>query len=318
MLVSGEQIEIAFADERAVITEVGATLRSYDKAGRSIVEGFDPHQMPDACRNQICFPWVNRVGSGEWSYSGRVAHVGADNVVSRTLNHGLVRWRPFRVDAAERDRCVLSYVLFATPDYPFVTKFEVAYALDARGLTVTSTVTNLDEVAVPFTLGYHPYFATSAPNIDAASLHVPARSFVEVDERMLPTGRVRPVAGSDVDFGQPRALHGAVLDVTYTDLVRDESGLFTVTLIDATGERTRVSQDRAFAYFQVFSADTLTPARRRTGIALEPMTSPADALRSHEALVVLAPHEKWSGAWRVQRDAGERRHERRVEPTASP
>ena len=303
MLASGEQIEIVFGEQRAVITEVGATLRLYETAGRSVVEGFCANEVPDGCRNQICYPWVNRVGSGEWLYSGRVAHVGADNVVSRTLNHGLVRWRPFRVDVAEASRCVLSCVLFAVPEYPFVTRFEVEYSLDVNGLTVTSAVTNLDEVVVPFTLGFHPYVATSAPTIDGSRLHVPARSFLELDERMLPTGRVRPVAGSAVDFSETRDLDGAVLDVTYTDLVRDEAGLFTVTLSDADGARTRVSQDGSFAYFQVYSADTLAPERRRTSLALEPMTAPADALRSHDGLVALAPDERWSGAWRIHRDA---------------
>lgn len=302
MLASGEQIEIVFGEQRAVITEVGATLRLYEAAGRTVVDGFSANEVPDGCRNQICYPWVNRVGSGEWHYSGRVAHVGADNVVSQTLNHGLVRWRPFRIVVAESSRCVLSCVLFAVPEYPFVTRFEVEYSLGANGLTVTSTVTNLDEVVVPFTLGFHPYFATSAPTIDGARLHVPARSFLELDERMLPTGGARPVTGTAVDFSEARDLEGAVLDITYTDLVRDEAGLFTVTLTDADGARTRVSQDGSFAYFQVYSADTLAPARRRTSLALEPMTSPADALRSHDGLVILAPDERWSGAWRIQRD----------------
>ena len=40
MLPSGEQIAIAHGDQRAVVTEVGATLRTYVKGGVSVVEGF--------------------------------------------------------------------------------------------------------------------------------------------------------------------------------------------------------------------------------------------------------------------------------------
>ncbi|MBW4030903.1 MAG: aldose epimerase, partial [Acidobacteria bacterium] len=300
---SGEQIEITFGDESAVITEVGATLRTYDKAGVGIVEGFAPHEIPSACRNQICYPWVNRVGSGEWSYSGRRAQVGADNVVSRTLNHGLVRWRPFAIDVVEPSRCALSYVLFPTPDYPFATRFGVDYSLDVNGLTVTSTVTNVDGVDVPFSLGFHPYFAPTTPTIDGTRLHLPARSYLEVDGRMLPTGAVKAVVDTPYDFRESRAVDGVALDVTYTDLARDESGLFTVTMQDAHGVTTRLSQDEAFAYFQVFSADTLARGRRRTSLALEPMTAPAEAFRSHRGLLTLAPSQSWSGVWRVQRDA---------------
>ena len=40
MLPSGEQIAIAHGEERAVITEVGATLRTFVKGGLSVIEGF--------------------------------------------------------------------------------------------------------------------------------------------------------------------------------------------------------------------------------------------------------------------------------------
>ena len=303
MLPSGEQIEINFEDQRAVVTEVGATLRTYYKGAVAVVEGFAPHEIPDACRNQVCFPWVNRVGSGEWTYSGRFARAGADNVVTNTLNHGIVRWRPFRVDLAAPDRCTLSYVLHPLPEYPFVTSFTVDYALGVDGLTVTSSVTNLDNVAVPFSLGYHPYFAVTTPSIEGATLHVPAASYLKVDQRMLPTGEVAAVAGTTLDFRSPKLVDGIELDVTFTDLVRDGAGMFTATLIDANGHEVRVSQDASFPFFQAFSGDTLAPSHRRTSLALEPMTAPAEALRSGQALIGLAPGERWTGVWRVARTA---------------
>jgi len=301
MLPSGEQIEIKYGDQRAVVTEVGATLRTYDKGGVPVVEGFAAHEMPDACRNQICYPWVNRVGSGEWHFSGRRAKAGADNVVMRTLNHGVVRWRPFNIDLVAPDRCALSLILHPVPEYPFLTRFSVDYALGDDGLTVTSTVTNLDDVDVPFTLGYHPYFAVTTPSIDGSWLHVPASSYVKIDERMLSTGESAPVAQTHVDFREPRLVDGIELDVTFTDLVRDENGMFTATVVDANGHEVRVSQDASFPFFQAFSGDTLAPGRRRTSLALEPMTAPADALRSGQALISLAPGEEWSGVWRVNR-----------------
>jgi len=301
MLPSGEQIEINFEDQRAVITEVGATLRTYDKGGVAVVEGYGPREIPDACRNQLCYPWVNRVGSGEWSFSGRHARAGADNVVTKTLNHGVVRWRPFAIDAADENRCILTHVLHPLPEYPFLTKFTVEYALGVEGLSVTSTVANLDDVAVPFTLGYHPYFAVTTPNIDGAFLHVPAASYVKVDQRMLPTGEIASVHETPLDFRLPKLVDGIELDVTFSDLVRDESGMFTAAVVDANGHEVRVSQDESFPFFQAFSGDTLAPGRRRTSLALEPMTAPADALRSGQALIVLAPGDEWSGVWRVNR-----------------
>jgi len=301
MQPSGRQIEITFEDQTAVITEVGATLRSYDRGGVAVVEGFAAGEMPDACRNQVCYPWVNRVGSGEWSYSGRLAKAGADNVVAATLNHGVARWRPFAIDAVGTHYCTLSLVLHPLPDYPFLTKFTVTYSLGAQGLSVTSTVENLDEVDVPFSLGYHPYFAVTTPTIEGAWLTIPAQSYVAIDSRMLPTGETLKVEGSELDFREARLVDSVALDVTYGDLERDESGMFTAALRDEKGHEIQVSQDEAFPYFQAFSADTLAPERRRTSLALEPMTAPADALRSGRGLISLAPGETWTGVWRVRR-----------------
>lgn len=301
MQPSGRQIEITFEDQVAVITEVGATLRSYDHGGVAVVDGFHADEIPDGCRNQVCYPWVNRVGSGEWNYSGRRAKAGADNVVTATLNHGLARWRPFTLDTVGPHHCTVSLVLHPLPDYPFLTKFTVTYELGESGLSVTSRVENLDDVDVPFSLGYHPYFAVTTLSIDGAWLTIPAQSYLVIDSRMLPTGEVLKVEGSEMDFREPRLVDGVVLDVTYGELLRDESGVFTATLRDAKGHEVQVSQDEAYPYFQAFSADTLAPERRRTSLALEPMTAPADALRSGNGLISLAPGATWSGVWRVRR-----------------
>src|ERR1019366_3677939 len=134
-----------------------------------------------------------------------------------------------------------------------------------------------------------PYFAVTTPSIDGSWLTIPAQSYIAIDSRMLPTGEVLKVEGSELDFRESRLVDGVVLDVTYGDLERDVSGIFTATLRDANGHEVRVSQDEAYPYFQAFSSDTLSPERRRTSLALEPMTAPADALRSGHGLISLAP-----------------------------
>jgi aldose 1-epimerase len=53
MLPSGEQIAIAHGEERAVITEVGATLRTFVKGGLSVIEGFAGEEVPTGARGQV-------------------------------------------------------------------------------------------------------------------------------------------------------------------------------------------------------------------------------------------------------------------------
>lgn len=301
MLPSGEQIAIAHGDQRAVVTEVGATLRTYVKGGVAVVEGFVAEEPSDHARGQVLYPWPNRLGEGEWTFSGRHAHAAIDDVAHATAIHGLVRWRPFRVEAVNQNRCVLSLLLHPSPAYPFLTELSVAYHLGSLGLTVTATVTNRDDVVVPFGLGFHPYLAVTTPTIEGALLEVPAHAYVALNERQLPSGEILPVVSSPLDFTKRKSLSGHELDVTFTELTRDDSGLAVVTLEDAQGGELELSVDRNFPYVQVFTGDTLEKGRRRTSVAVEAMTCPPDALRSGKDVVGLEPGQHWAGSWRLRR-----------------
>jgi aldose 1-epimerase len=89
--------------------------------------------------------------------------------------------------------------------------------------------------------------------------------------------------------------------VTFTELRRDDSGLATVVLADANGGAVELSVDRNFPYLQVYTGDKLERGRRRTSVAVEPMTCPPDALRSGKDVVVLEPGQHWAGSWRLRR-----------------
>ena len=241
------------------------------------------------------------MGDGEWSYSERTARPTIDDVAHATAIHGLVRWRPFRIDSVNQNRCSLSLLLHPSPAYPFLSEINVTYHLGRLGLTVTTTVTNRDDVPIPFGVGFHPYLAVTTPTIEGAELEVPAKAYVAVNERQLPTGEILPVAGNNFDFTTRKSVSGHVLDTTFTELVRDDSGLATVVLVDAAGGAIELSVDRNFPYLQVFTGDHLEKGRRRTAVAVEPMTCPPDALRSGKDIVVLEPGQHWAGSWRLRR-----------------
>jgi aldose 1-epimerase len=56
--------------------------------------------------------------------------------------------------------------------------------------------------------------------------------------------------------------------------------------------------DASFPWLQVFTA-IAEDRKGEVGIAVEPMSCPADAFNSGEALVVLEPGEEWSGTWGI-------------------
>ena len=243
----------------------------------------------------------NRIGDGGWTFSDRAARARIDDVEHATANHGLVRWRPFRIDSVAQNRCSLSLLMHPSPDYPFISEINVAYHLGKLGLTVTATVTNRDDVPIPFGVGFHPYLAVTTPTIEGAQLEIPAAAYVAVDERQLPTGEILPLHGGDRDFSVRKSVSGHEIDCTYTELRRDDSGLATVVVADSTGAEVELSVDRNFPYLQVYTGDKLERGRRRTSIAVEPMTCPPDALRSGKDVVVLEPGQHWAGSWRMRR-----------------
>jgi len=299
-LPTGEQLLLAHGDQRAVVTEVGATLREYDKGGVEVIEGFAEDEMATGARGQLCFPWPNRLRTGSWCFSGRAARAPLDEPEHGNAVHGLVRYRPFHIDAVAQNRVALSLLVHPEPGYPFLALVEVAYHLGALGLTVTTTVTNADTVPLPFGLGFHPYLAVGTHGVERAILSVPASGAVLADEHRRPSGATRPVDGV-LDWREPRPIADAVLDTTLCDLVRDDSGWATVRLdVEDTGA-VELSVDRTFPYFQLYTGDTLDDPRRRTGVSVEPMTCPPDALRTGKDLVVLEPGQRWTGSWRVRR-----------------
>ncbi|HEY5473094.1 MAG TPA: hypothetical protein VIK32_07885, partial [Candidatus Limnocylindrales bacterium] len=56
----------------------------------------------------------------------------------------------------------------------------------------------------------------------------------------------------------------------------------------------------AYPWLQVFTGDSLPlPARRASGIAVEPMTCPPDAFNTGDDLLVLAPGQEFAAPWGI-------------------
>jgi aldose 1-epimerase len=296
---SGVQYDIGHGRHQLVVTEVGATIRSYTVGGSPVLDGFDVDAMCDSGRGQVLAPWPNRLGDGRYSYDGLHATAALDEPDRHNAIHGLVRWMAWHMVSRAQNVLVLGCTLHPQPGYPWRLALLNEYRLGRDGLTVSCTVTNLDRTPAPFGIGFHPYLTLSTP-IDSTSLAIPARKRLVTDERGLPTA-TSSVTGSAFDFTAPRWIGDTVLDTGFTDLRRDADGMARVELDDTAGGRgVTVWMDEHFAYVMVFTGDTLEPVSRRRGsIAVEPMSCPPDALRSGVDLVRLEPGASWSGRWGI-------------------
>jgi aldose 1-epimerase len=283
VLPSGDQYEIEAAGYVAIVTESGAALRSLVHHGRDLVDGFDAGEMSSGGRGQLLMPWPNRIRDGRYSFGGRDLQLGLTDPSRGNASHGLARWAAWTVEEHTATSVSLVYRLMAQTGYPWTLDLHVLYDLSADGLVVTQTATNLSPEPAPYASGAHPYLR-AGDSIEDLELQVPAGVHVLVDDRRLPTG-TEPVAGA-YDFTSPRRIGDAVLDDGFGSLVH-EDGRATMTLVDpATSRGVGLWVDDHHHWVQVFTPPSGGP---RPGLAVEPMTAPADAFNSGTDLVTLAP-----------------------------
>jgi aldose 1-epimerase len=295
---SGDQLEIRFADQRAVVVTVGGGLRTYDAGGAPVLDGYPVDAMCDGARGQTLIPWPNRVQDGTWTWQGDEQQLSLTEPAQHNAIHGLVRWLEWRPVARSASSVTVACTSFPQTGYPWPLEVAVTYTLDADGLTVRQQITNRGTSPAPVAAGAHPYLTVGTDTIDPAVLHLPADTWLPTGDQQIPTGRL-PVAGTAYDFREPRAIGRTEIDYTFTDLHRDPDGRFRLRLSAPDTERAVTFWlGASYGYLEVFTGDALPDrGRRRRGLGVEPMTAPPNALATGESLVVLQPGEAWSGEW---------------------
>ncbi|MFI5099531.1 MAG: aldose 1-epimerase family protein [Actinomycetes bacterium] len=314
---SGTQHVLEHGDQRAVVTQVGATLREYTVGGRAVLDGFGVEERATDGRGQVLAPWPNRLTAGRYVFGGQVAQAALSEPARSGAIHGLVRWQPWTELERGPSEVTLGCVLHPQPGYEWRLELQVGYRLGDDGLTVTCEVTNVDRSAAPFGIGFHPYLTLGVP-VDELQLRLPAHRVVQAgDPDAEPT--LQPLAGTAEDFLVDRAVGATVLDTAYADLERGADGRAVATISDASGRGVALWVDERFRYLMVYTADRVTAlSRRRRAIAVEPMTCPPDALRSGTDLVVLEPGASWRAAWGIRSFADERGSQHARRRTARP
>jgi aldose 1-epimerase len=107
------------------------------------------------------------------------------------------------------------------------------------------------------------------------------------------------VEGGELDFRRPGNLGAATIDSPFMDLERGEDGMARARLTGSDGLTVELWVDARHPVIELFTGDTLAPGRRRTGLAVEPMTCPPDAFRSGDSLIRLEPGEACVSSWGV-------------------
>jgi aldose 1-epimerase len=299
--LTGGQHYIRAGDYQASVTELGAGLRELTYRGRQLIAGYQPDELPPGGAGQLMLPWPNRVGGGRYDFGGASYQLDLSEPARGNAIHGLTRWANWEAAPQHTaSEITLSHLLLGRSGYPSCLELSVSYRLEpGSGLRVTVTALNAGSRPAPYGTGSHPYLTVGTPAVDNWELQIPASRWLPTDDRGIPSGPPQDVAGTSVDFRTSLPIGDAKLDHALTGLRRDESGLAWARL-GSGSMRLGLWAGLGYNWLQIFTGDALAPGLRRTAVAIEPMTCPANAFVSGDDLLTLAPADSVTHTWGIR------------------
>lgn len=294
---TGQQYQIEGYNQRLVVTEVGATLRSYQVGGQEFLWGGKETELPKSSSGQVLLPWPGRCEAGTYTFQGVVQQLAINNIAANTGQHGLVRLMNWNVSQHDQRQLALELVLYPQMGYPFILSLRQQYELTNDGLVVTTSATNIGVTAAPYAVGMHPYFTVGTPKIDDNLLKVPARQYLPRTPNGAAIVPMEPVNGTLWDFRSATPIGSSLFApaIIYGNLVRDADGRARTVLSNPSGSPTvTVWTDEAINFLTLFTTAT------RPSLAIEPCTAPSNALNHGLGLRVLAAGETFRSSFGVQ------------------
>lgn len=279
-----------------IVTEVGATLRSFDVAGREVIVPFALDELCPAGHGAILAPWPNRLADGRYRWEGVSYQVPITEVARSTALHGLVQWERWSLLSATPTRVELGLETVPVRGYPWQLELVASYELIGTELTIQVDATNASSTVAPYGIGFHPWLSPGAGSLDDARLRLDADSWVRPDERLLPA-EVTDLP-EQFDFRESRRLGETDLDDAFVGVVRDDRGLSWIRLTGTDGRTAAVWMDESMDAWQVCSGDHIGALDyRRAGLAAEPMSCVADAFNTGDRLIRIEPEDTVSVRW---------------------
>jgi len=179
----------------------GAVVDGYTNDGRPFLRPYQGKGAFDVAAS-ACFPLVpigNRVEGNAFLFAGRKFAL-APSAFDPLYIHGDGWLGTWQVGTQRQDVVELGFDKPAGEGSPFVYSARQSFRLVGARLELAMSVTNTGDVALPFGLGFHPYF----PRTPLTALFAPASDWWSERGGYLPGERI--ALTDDVDFSTPRRL----------------------------------------------------------------------------------------------------------------
>ena len=294
--------------EAHVVTGLGANVAKFRAGGVEVLAS--PPDMatlrerPTRWGSACLFPFPGRIQGGHFTFRGKTIQLPVDGRDGNAI-HGVVRTRPWRVRSADatkvRARFSTAEAGVPAAEWPWPFDLTLTVRLKEGVLRVATEAHNTGTEAMPFGLGFHPYF------------HVDDATLVQIDateewaqDAGLPTGQVRQLASTDwprkpLPIGEIEPDSQMAEGPVRNRLLRKVGGRSGVrATLTYPDRRVTLSANAGFRRMVFF-----TPAAPPL-VSLEPQTCVPNAHRlagegnEETGLVVLEPGERWRGWWELR------------------
>lgn len=159
--------------------------------------------------------FANRIAGGRFVLDGRT-HQVPPNFRGRHALHGGPQGsaqRLWRVLAQNTDNATLALRMDdGEMGFPGTLDVRVRISLPGNGVLQFDIQARTDR-ATPCSFSHHGYFTLDdTGDLAQHVLQIPATQYLPVDDDLIPTGEIAPVAGTPFDYREPRRLSGQALD----------------------------------------------------------------------------------------------------------
>jgi aldose 1-epimerase len=248
----------------------------------------------------LLYPWANRLAADEYTAAGHTVRIPHDPALiardgAGLAIHGVIGGRqawelePGPGVGASESQALIARLRWREERselwqvYPFRHDVHYEARVDGDRLRVTIAIDACGEDHVPVAFGLHPYLSPPGVPREGYAVELPAMRHLRLDAQQIPIGPGRTLPARRFQLGEEEFDDGF-----------DQVPAGAAFAVRAGTRRIELELVEGYPCAQVYAP------RDGQFICFEPMTAPANALRSGEGLRVLAPGERYRATFALR------------------
>ncbi len=267
-----------------IFLNLGGSLQELILNNFSIIKDLHPLTYNNTYASSILFPFANRIEDGIYEFEGKQYFLDVNQKEENNALHGLIYDKTFElIDQKKSNKEVMVTLRYQeqkrAKGFPYTYTILLKYILTKDSIDLNVTVKNTDTKTFPFTIGWHPYFASS--DLFNSSVNFNSNKTVAFNKKNITLGL------KDISLDGKFKIEDKTLDdcfVLDTNEILFETPKYSFVL-------TSTEKD---CFLQLY-----TPPHLNT-LAIEPTTGISDSFNNSIGLKTLKPNQGYNITWNLK------------------